>query len=86
MGTLKELLSTPDTVRITTPTLSRETTEKVLALIRKDVSDQKVRIDTPTQNLESYFLDVVKKARRRFGRNFRRYVRCESGGLPAGRR
>ena len=62
-GTLKELLATPDAVRITTPTLSRATMEKVLEIIRKDVSDEKVRVDTPTQNLESYFLDVVEKAR-----------------------
>ncbi|HEY0548992.1 MAG TPA: ABC transporter ATP-binding protein, partial [Verrucomicrobiae bacterium] len=32
-------------------------------IIRHDVSDDKVRVDTPTQNLESYFLDVVEKAR-----------------------
>jgi hypothetical protein len=38
--------------------------ERVLELIRKDVAEDKVRIDTPTQNLESYFLDVVQKARR----------------------
>lgn len=65
MGTLKELLATPDAVRITTPALPRETMEKVLEIIRRDVSDDKVRIDTPTQNLESYFLDVVEKARER---------------------
>ena len=63
MGTLKELLATPDTMRITTPVLPRETMERVLAIIRKDVADDKVRMDTPTQNLESYFLDVVQKAR-----------------------
>jgi ABC-2 type transport system ATP-binding protein len=62
-GTLKELLATPDAVRITTPTLPRATMERVLELIRKDVSEDKVRVDTPTQNLESYFLDVVEKAR-----------------------
>lgn len=62
-GTLQELLATPDAVRITTPALPRETMEKVLEIIRRDVSDEKVRIDTPTQNLESYFLDVVAKAR-----------------------
>jgi hypothetical protein len=38
--------------------------EKVLALIRQDVAEDKVRVDTPTQNLESYFLDVVQRARR----------------------
>jgi ABC-2 type transport system ATP-binding protein len=63
MGTLKDLLATPDTIRITTPALPRETMERVLEIIRKDVADDKVRIDTPTQNLESYFLDVVQKAR-----------------------
>ncbi len=63
MGTLKELLATPDAVRITTPILPRQTMEKVLEVIRKDVSEDKVRIDTPTQNLENYFLNVVNKAR-----------------------
>ena len=62
-GTLKELLATPDTLRITTPVLPRETLEKVLATIRKDVATGEVRVDNPTQNLESYFLDVVAKAR-----------------------
>ena len=63
MGTLKDLLARPDTVRITTPALPRETMERVLQLIRKDVAEDKVRIDTPTQNLEAYFLEVVQKAR-----------------------
>jgi ABC-2 type transport system ATP-binding protein len=63
MGTLKELLATPDSVRITTPALSRETMERVLAIIRQDVAHDKVKIDTPTQNLERYFLDVVQNAR-----------------------
>jgi ABC-2 type transport system ATP-binding protein len=63
LGTLKELLATPDAVRITTPVLPRETMERVLEVIRKDVDAGKVRVDNPTQNLESYFLDVVNKAR-----------------------
>ena len=62
-GTLKELLAKPDSLRITTPVLPRETLEKVLSTIRKDVSSGEVRVDNPTQNLESYFLDVVAKAR-----------------------
>src|SRR5271154_1288141 len=62
-GTLKELLAEPDTLRITTPVLPRETLERVLEIIRKDVSTGEVRVDNPTQNLESYFLDVVAKAR-----------------------
>jgi ABC-2 type transport system ATP-binding protein len=62
-GTLKELLAEPDTLRITTPVLPRETLEKVLAIIRRDITTGEVRVDNPTQNLESYFLDVVAKAR-----------------------
>jgi ABC-2 type transport system ATP-binding protein len=63
-GTLKDLLATPDTLRITTPVLPRETLEKVLEIIRRDISSGDVRVDNPTQNLESYFLDVVAKAKR----------------------
>jgi ABC-2 type transport system ATP-binding protein len=63
MGTLKDLLATPDSVRITTPALPRATMERVLELIRQDVAQDKVRVDTPTQNLERYFLDIVQKAR-----------------------
>jgi len=71
MGTLKELLSTPDRLRITMPVLERETLEKVLATIRADLgrkfseteAQESVLVDSPSQNLESYFLDVVKKAR-----------------------
>jgi ABC-2 type transport system ATP-binding protein len=63
LGTLRELLATPDRVRITVPPLSKETMQRVLEIIRHDVAEDKVRIDTPTQNLESYFLEVVQRAR-----------------------
>src|SRR6185369_2873951 len=54
MGTLKELLVRPDTVRITAPVLPRETLERVLDILRREVDSEKVRVDNPTQNLESY--------------------------------
>lgn len=63
-GPLKDLLATPDEIQITTPALSRETMEQVLQIIRRDATEANVRVDTPTKNLESYFLDVVQKARR----------------------
>ena len=63
LGTLNELLAKPDAIRITTPPLPRETMEKVLSLIRADVAADRVRVDNPTQNLESYFLQVVAQAR-----------------------
>jgi ABC-2 type transport system ATP-binding protein len=62
-GTLKELLSKPDTLRITTPVLPRETLERVLDILKREGSGDKVRVDNPTQNLESYFLDVVQRAK-----------------------
>jgi len=77
MGTLTELLATPDAIRITTPALPRPTMERVLELIRRDIAEDKVRIDTPTQNLESYFLEVVQNARR---------VAAETSGATSGAR
>lgn len=63
LGTLQELLAKPDTLRITTPVLPRPTMERVLEIIRKDIGTGEVRVDNPTQNLESYFLEVVEKAK-----------------------
>ncbi len=62
-GALQELLAKPDSVRITTPALPRETLEQVLGLIRRDVAADKIHVETPQQNLESYFLGVVERAR-----------------------
>ena len=62
-GTLKELLTERDSVRLTMPPLSRETMQRVLDIIRTEVAEDKVRVDNPTQNLESYFLGVVRRAR-----------------------
>jgi len=63
MGPLKDLLVKPDSLRITLPALPRESLERVLQLIRQDVDADRVRIDNPTQNLESYFLEIVQRAR-----------------------
>ncbi len=63
MGSLRELLATPDSLRITTPVLSPETLQRVMEILRRDAAEDRVRVDTPTQNLESYFLGVVEKAR-----------------------
>ncbi len=62
-GTLQELLTTPDVTRITTPVLKRETMSRVLEIIRSEVREDAVSVDNPTQNLESYFLGVVERAR-----------------------
>jgi ABC-2 type transport system ATP-binding protein len=63
MGPLKDLLATPDRVRITAPVLPRATLERVLGILRTEAGNDAVRLDNPTQNLESYFLGVVEKAK-----------------------
>jgi ABC-2 type transport system ATP-binding protein len=62
-GSLKDLLARPDSLRITTPVLPPETLARVLQTIRHDIGAGEVRVENPSQNLESYFLDVVQKAR-----------------------
>ncbi len=63
MGSLKELLATPDRLRITTPVLSRPALERVLEILRQEGAGDQVRVDNPRQNLESYFLGVVERAK-----------------------
>ena len=91
LGTLNELLAKPDTLRITTPVLPRETMERVLEIIRKDITTGEVRVDNPTQNLESYFLEVVEKAKRaaqetsgaQSGAKVAAYLRGDAEAKPA---
>jgi ABC-2 type transport system ATP-binding protein len=91
-GSLKDLLAKPDAVRITTPTLPRETMSRVLEIIRQDVNEDRVRIDTPSQNLESYFLNVVQSARQAAaetsgamsGARVAAYLRGEAEAKPPG--
>ncbi|MBO4648036.1 MAG: ABC transporter ATP-binding protein [Lentisphaeria bacterium] len=61
-GTLNELLTISGTDRITTPQLKPETMEKVLAILRSQLSEDEFRIDHPRMSLEEFFLDVVNRA------------------------
>jgi len=61
-GTLEELLTERDTVRFTVPALSADAQKEVMDVIAKHVSKDEVRVDNPTQNLESFFLNVVETA------------------------
>ncbi|MBP8258571.1 MAG: ABC transporter ATP-binding protein [Verrucomicrobia bacterium] len=91
MGSLRELLASPDSLQITTPALPRETLQQVLDIIRRDAAADRVRIDVPTQNLESYFLSVVQKARQSqtetsgavFGSHVAAYLAGEGATPPA---
>jgi len=87
MGTLKELLATPDAVRITAPLVSRETLQRALDLFRRETGEERIKIDTPSQNLESYFLGVVERAKQRettsgatSGHRVAAYLRGEAEG------
>jgi ABC-2 type transport system ATP-binding protein len=73
------------------PPLPRETMQKVLDLIRHDVATEKVEVETPTQNLESYFLEVVRKAKENLsetsgatsGSHVAAYLRGDADAAPA---
>ena len=89
MGTLNELLTERDTIRITCPVLRRETLEKVLQIIREEVGEGKVQIDNPRQNLERYFLSVVERAQKAVetsgavsGTRIAEYLRGKAEELP----
>jgi ABC-2 type transport system ATP-binding protein len=89
-GALRDLLARPDSVRITTPALPRQTLEQVLGLIRQEVAADKVQVETPQQNLENYFLGVVERARQAAaetsgatsGARVAAYLRSETAAAP----
>lgn len=93
MGTMSELLSDRDATRITSPALSRETMDQVLNLIREDTKSKEVRVDNPTQNLESLFLNIVEQARQQesetsgatSGHRVAEYLRGDTGQTQADR-
>ena len=61
-GTLEELLTEHDSIRFTMPALSEEAQREVMGVIKKHVKSEDVRVENPTQNLESFFLNVVENA------------------------
>ncbi|HNQ88618.1 MAG TPA: ABC transporter ATP-binding protein [Verrucomicrobiota bacterium] len=90
MGTLKELLATPDAIRITVPILPRDILERVLEILRREAGPDRVRLDNPTQNLESYFLGVVERAKQSeatsgatSGHRVAAYLRGEDQAVPS---
>ena len=44
------------------PALSEEAQSEVMGVINKHVKSEDVRVENPTQNLESFFLNVVENA------------------------
>jgi len=66
------------------PPLPRETMQRILEMIRHDVAEDKVKIDTPTQNLESYFPRGRAKSPPRRSGDFRGHFRQSGGSVFAG--
>ena len=62
-GTLEELLTERDSVQFTVPTLSETAQKEVLEVMGRHVDRESIRVDNPSQNLESLFLNVVEEAR-----------------------
>lgn len=62
-GTMNELLTVSDSTCITIPTLNQPEMEKLLANLRKDVSEGELSVSHPRRSLEEYFLDVISQAR-----------------------
>ena len=62
-GTLEELLTERDSVQFTVPALSDTAQKEVLEVMGRHVDRESIRVDNPSQNLESLFLNVVEEAR-----------------------
>jgi ABC-2 type transport system ATP-binding protein len=61
-GSLDDLLTIPDSNRITTPLLNSETTQKLLSILRANLSAEDFKIDHPRKSLEEFFLEVISQA------------------------
>lgn len=62
-GTTDELLLVEDKTTITTPKMSKGVLEKVLKILNEEYSSEDMDITHPRLDLESFFLDVVSRAR-----------------------
>tara|TARA_B100001123_G_scaffold443964_1_gene591525 strand:+ start:96 stop:1304 length:1209 start_codon:yes stop_codon:yes gene_type:complete len=62
-GTLEELLTERDSVQFTMPALSEAAQKEVMEVMQRHADKDSIRVDNPSQNLESLFLNVVEQAR-----------------------
>ena len=63
-GSLNELLTVSDANRITTPELKPEVMNRLMQLLRENLSENEFKIDHPRRTLEEFFLDVIATAKR----------------------
>ena len=62
-GNLTEILKVQDKTRIVSPRLDEAAVSKVVELLGQQVDKAEIAVDQPTMNLETFFLDVVRRAR-----------------------
>lgn len=63
-GTTDELLLVENKTKIVTPKMSKEVLDKVLKILNEEYSQEEMELSHPRMDLESFFLDVVNKARK----------------------
>ena len=61
-GPLKELLTIENKTRITVPGLDKAVLDRVLAVLNEGAGSGQVAVDHPSMDLETFFLEVVRKA------------------------
>lgn len=62
-GNLDNLLTVEDKTRIVAPKLSEEVIGRVMEILNAAAPEGSISVDHPTMNLETFFMDVVRKAR-----------------------
>ncbi|MFA6100860.1 MAG: ABC transporter ATP-binding protein [Victivallaceae bacterium] len=62
-GTLHELLTVTDANRITTPALNPAVTDKLISILRENLSGDEFTFDHPRKSLEQFFLEVINQAK-----------------------
>ncbi len=62
-GTLEELLTERDSIQFTMPVLCESAQKEVMEVMQRHAGKDNIRVDNPSQNLESLFLNVVEQAR-----------------------
>jgi len=62
-GTTDELLLVENKTKIVTPKLSRSVLDRVLKILNEEYTDEQMEVSHPRMDLETFFLDVVNKAR-----------------------
>ena len=63
-GALNDLLTVGDRTRILTPQLPKAAMDRLLALLRENLSGEDFVVDHPRRTLEEFFLDVISQARK----------------------